>query len=87
MPENITILITDEGKKTLKKLPKEAQIKILKKIVEYNEKPELITSQIKHMTDSHPPMTRLRIGNFRAVGRMVGNELHLDIFMDRKNLK
>lgn len=80
------IVVTAEGKKSLRKLSKEAQRRILNKVVEYNVKPELIAAHVKQLTDSTPPMTRLRIADFSGIGRMVGNEFHLDIFLDRKDL-
>ncbi|MBN2169117.1 MAG: hypothetical protein JW738_07720 [Actinobacteria bacterium] len=86
MSAQLKIIVTDEGKKSLNKLTPEVQREIIKKIVEYNEKPELITSRIKHMKGSNPPMIRLRPGEYRALGALSGSDLYLNVLLDRKNL-
>jgi len=81
------IVLDDGGKRSLKKLPQSAQRLVLKKLCEYNEKPQLIASNVKQLTDTTPPKTRLRIGDYRGVGIVVGDTLYINIIIDRKDLE
>jgi mRNA-degrading endonuclease RelE of RelBE toxin-antitoxin system len=80
------IEITEAGKKSLRKMPPAIRIRLLKKLQEYNDKPELMAANIKQLTDVNPPMSRLRIGDYRAVGTISGDRLLLHVFIDRKDL-
>ncbi|MBM3302062.1 MAG: type II toxin-antitoxin system RelE/ParE family toxin [Deltaproteobacteria bacterium] len=80
------IEVTDTGKKSLKKLPPQVRMRILRKLAEYNEKPELMALNVKQLTDTDPPQFRLRVGDYRAVGTIDGERLILHVFIDRKDL-
>lgn len=80
------IVVEEGGRKSLKRLPREAQRKILKKIQEYEEKPELISVHLKQLTDSSPPITRLRIGDFRAFGFVEGKVFYVSLFLNKKDV-
>jgi mRNA-degrading endonuclease RelE of RelBE toxin-antitoxin system len=80
------LVIAEPGRRSLKKMPREAQRQILKKITEFDGKPDLIAAHLKHMTDSKPPMSRLRMGDFRAFGHVEGETLYMDIFLDKKDV-
>lgn len=80
------IKITEAGRKSLKKLPPQVRLRILRKLAEYNEKPELSAQDIKKLMDTHPARYRVRIGDYRAVGTLDGEKLLLHSFVDRKNL-
>ena len=49
-------------------------------------KPELIATHVKHLTDSNPPMSRLKIGAFRGFGHVDEETLLIDIFLDKKDV-
>ena len=80
------LVITEPGRRSLKKMPREAQRQILRKIQEYEGKPELIATHVKHLTDSNPPMSRLKIGAFRGFGHVDEETLLIDIFIDKKDV-
>lgn len=80
------ILVTESGKKSLRKLTGKARLRILRKLAEYNEKPELISLNIKQLVGTSPPQSRLRIGDYRAIGTLEGDILLLHAFIDRKDL-
>ena len=80
------IEVSQAGKKSLKKLSPQVRVRVLKKLVEYNEKPELVALNIKQLTDTNPPHFRLRVGDYRAVGTVDGDRLLLHVFVDRKDL-
>lgn len=80
------IEVTETGRKSLKKLSQQVRVRILRKLAEYNEKPELLALNIKQLTDTDPPQFRLRVGDHRAVGTVEGGRLLLHVFMDRKDL-
>jgi len=80
------IIVTEAGRKSLQKLTPEARLRILRKLAEYNEKPELISLNVKQLVDTKQPQSRLRVGDYRAIGTVDGDTLLLHMFIDRKNL-
>lgn len=80
------IEVSQAGRKSLKKLSPQVRVRILRKLAEYNEKPELLALNIKNLIDTNPPQFRLRVGDFRAVGTVDGDRLLLHVFVDRKDL-
>lgn len=81
------IEFTDEGRKSLGKFSYEVRRKVLKKITEYNQKPDLIAAHIKQLTDTNPPRTRLKIGrDHRCIGSTAGDTPYLSVIIDRKDL-
>lgn len=80
------IEVTETGRKSLLKFSPQVRARILKKLAEYNEKPELLALNIKQLTDTDPPQYRLRAGDYRAVGTVDGDRLLLHVFVDRKDL-
>lgn len=80
------IEVSQAGGKSLKRLSPQVRVRVLRKLVEYNEKPELPALNVKQLTDTNPPQFRLRIGEYRAVGTVDGDRLLLHVFVDRKDL-
>jgi len=80
------IIVTEAGRKSLQKLTPEARLRILRKLAEYNDKPELISLNVKQFVDTKQPQLRLRVGDYRAIGTVDGDTLLLHVFIDRKNL-
>lgn len=76
----------EQGSKSLKKLSPQVRVRILRKLVEYDEKPELLALNIKNLIDTNPPQFRLRVGDYRAVGTVDGDRLLQHVFVDRKDL-
>ena len=80
------IEVSQAGRKSLKKLAPQVRVRVLRKLVEYNEKPDLIALNVKQLVDISPPHFRLRVGDYRAVGTIEGDRLVLHVFVDRKDL-
>lgn len=82
----LRIEVSQAGRKSLKKLSPQVRVRVLRKLAEYNEKPELLALNIKNLVDTNPPQFRLRVGDYRAVGTVDGDRLLLHVFVDRKDL-
>lgn len=80
------IEVSQTGRKSLKKLAPQVRVRVLRKLVEYNKKPDLIRLNVKQLVDTSPPQFRLRVGDYRAVGTIDGERLVLHVFVDRKDL-
>lgn len=80
------IEVSQAGGKSLRKLSPQVRVRILRKLAEYNEKPEMLALNIKNLVDTNPPQFRLRVGDCRAVGTVDGDRLLLHVFVDRKDL-
>ncbi len=80
------IEVSQAGRKSLKKLSPQVRVRILRKLVEYNEKPEVVALNIKNLVDTNPPQFRLMVGDYRAVGTIDGDRLLLHVSVDRKDL-
>jgi mRNA-degrading endonuclease RelE of RelBE toxin-antitoxin system len=74
------------GLKSLKKLPREAQRIIFKKLEEYERKPSLLSAHVKRLTDEDPPAWRVRIAEFRGFGYVEGETLHITLFLKKKDV-
>lgn len=63
---------TIDGKKTLEKLPKEIQERVLNKMITIKKHPNIF-SVIGALTDCAPATHKLRVGNYRAILKLVLN--------------
>lgn len=63
---------TIDGKKTLEKLPKEIQERVLNKMITIKKHPNIF-SIVGTLTDYAPATHKLRVGNYRAILKLVLN--------------
>lgn len=80
------IEIDQDAVKSLKKIPRDGQRRILRKVEEYEDKPELIAAHLKRMTDEEPAIWRLRIAEFRAYGPVRGDTFYIAEFRAKKDV-
>lgn len=62
----VSFTFTTQAEKIFKRLPKEAQQRILKKLKSYNEHQDIL-SVVRILYNFTPATHRLRIGNYRLI--------------------
>jgi mRNA-degrading endonuclease RelE of RelBE toxin-antitoxin system len=80
------IEISDTGWKRIKKIEPHTRFRILNRLKEYMGKPELLANDAKRLSDARPPVYRIRIGDYRAIGTIQGETLFVHDVLHRSEL-
>ncbi len=78
MQDKLNIIIAESAAKEIRKMDPEARRRILSKLSEYQDKPDLVKVDIKQLEDTHDPILyRFRIGDYRLIINIEGNSLQV----------
>lgn len=78
MARFLQIVFAESAARELRKLDPQLRRRILLKLAEYGDKPELLHADLKQLEDTHDPVQyRIRIGDYRLIASMGENSLQV----------
>lgn len=78
MPPAFDIIFAESAARELRKLDPQLRKRILLRLAEYRDKPDLLNAELKQLEDTHDPVQyRLRIGDYRLISTMREDALRL----------
>lgn len=85
-PSQRIVVLSPAAARDLDTLPAEMRVQVAADLGAYATEPRTDPPRVKQLKRFNPPLFRLRSGNYRALFRLVGAEMHVYRIIDRKDL-
>ena len=87
MKRSLRFRISRSAGKKINKVEPQLRKRLLEKLQEYENKPDLLAADLKRLADTKDPVLyRIRMGNYRVVGSIEGGFFNVLDFIHRRDL-